>query len=217
MKGIKNVLGFMAAMFLCMGLLFVGMSVWQQLGNSRWEAEAVSTEGVYISVGKGNVRISYEAEGQNWVIPSSFQSSFIRVGDPVTVWYQPGNPGSGRITSWITWGLFRVIGGTFALIGLGFLIALLRGVMKRRSLEMNGTRVTAQVVSIDRVYAVRINGQNPYVIRAVCEHPYTRQQMNVKSSYLMNDPTGRIQNGQVTVLVDPMQDKRYYMETDHLQ
>ena len=154
-KGIKGILAFMGIIFLCLGLLFLGVSAFQQHSNARCEEGAVSAEGVFL-----------------------------------------------------------IVGGVFSVIGAGFLIAVGLHGWKRKKLEETGTRVTAQVTDVQRVYAVRINGRHPYVIHAVCEHPYTRQQMKVKSGCLMQDPTGRIQNGQVTVLVDPMYDKRYYMEAD---
>lgn len=213
-KGIKGILAFMGIIFLCLGLLFLGVSAFQQHSNARWEEGAVSAEGVYLTVGKSNVSIAYEAEGKEHVIRSSFYSSDMNAGDPVRVWYKPGEPESGRITTWVTWGVFLIVGGVFSVIGAGFLIAVGLHGWKRKKLEETGTRVTAQVTDVQRVYAVRINGRHPYVIHAVCEHPYTRQQMKVKSGCLMQDPAGRIQNGQVTVLVDPMYDKRYYMEAD---
>ena len=213
-KGIKGILAFMGIIFLCLGLLFLGVSAFQQHSNARWEEGAVSAEGVYLTVGKSNVSIAYEAEGKEHVIRSSFYSSDMNAGDPVRVWYKPDEPESGRITTWVTWGVFLIVGGVFSVIGAGFLIAVGLHGWKRKKLEETGTRVTAQVTDVQRVYAVRINGRHPYVIHAVCEHPYTRQQMKVKSGCLMQDPTGRIQNGQVTVLVDPMYDKRYYMEAD---
>lgn len=214
MKGIKSILGLMGVIFLCAGLVFMGVAVWQATGGVRLEEGAVQTEGTYLTVGRGNVTIGYEAGGEEWVIRSSVHSFDMDVGDPVTVWYTPDDPGNGRIISWASWGVFLINGSVFSLVGLGFLIGLLVSRMKRSSLLETGTRVTAQVVSVDRIYAVRINGRNPYVIRAVLEHPQSHQQMTVKSRYLMQDPTDRIQNGQVTVLVDPMNEKRYYMETE---
>ena len=84
--------------------------------------------------------------------------------------------------------------------------------MKKRSLMMNGTQVVAKVTQISQNPYVRFNRRNPWVVHAVCVHPYTGQEMKVKSGMFMEDPRPLIPNGEVEVLVDPMREKRYFVK-----
>jgi len=114
------------------------------------------------------------------------------------------------------WMMFLAMGSIFFLMGSSFLFVLIRQALRRRWLKMNGTCVTAQVTSVEQNFFVRLNGRHPYVIRAVCVHPYTGQEMKVKSAFFMRDPSPYIQNGQIEVMVDPMRENRYHMLTEEL-
>jgi len=213
MKSVKWIFAFLGTVFMVLGIVLLGVAGWQRESGRQWMENGVRADGVYVSVGKGNTRVQYEAEGRVWEARSSVYSSDMHVGEAVDVWYPQGRPEQGRITVWATWGVFLIVGGVFFLIGAGFMTVVLAKIMRRRSLEMNGTHVTAEVTHVAQNFAVRINGRHPYVIHAVCTHPYTGQEMKVKSEFLLDDP--QIPAGsRVDVLVDPMRERRYCMLPD---
>lgn len=212
MKSAKDAFFLTGIMFLCIGLVFLGISFGFFKSNEHLMETGVSAPGVYSRVTGRNVWFAYEAEGKVWERRSSVSSFTMHEGDPVTVWYPVGQPDQGRITTWETWGVFLIVGGVFSLLGSGFLGAVLLGQMKKRSLMMNGTQVVAKVTQISQNPYVRFNRRNPWVVHAVCVHPYTGQEMKVKSGMFMEDPRPLIPNGEVEVLVDPMREKRYFVK-----
>ena len=212
MKTARNALMLAGALFLVLGLIFMGVSRGIFKSNEHLMETGVSVPGVYSEVSGRNVYFSYEAEGRVWERRSSFSSFTMREGDEVTVWYPVGQPGQGRITVWASWGVCLIIGGIFSAMGAGFLLSMLPQVLRRRSLMIDGILVTAQVTDVRQISWVRFNSRHPYVVHAVCIHPYTGQEMKVRSEMLMEDPRPHIRNNEVTVLVDPMRENRYYMK-----
>lgn len=216
MKGSKQVFWIIVGLFafIALVLVIVSLSFWKM--EEKMMSAGIRVDGEYVRVGRDGVEITYEAEGEEWTMESSVYSGSMQVGDEVDVWYLPDQPGTARASVPVVWQTLILVGGLFGLIGGVFLVVLLRKALRRRSLELNGIRVTAQVTEVERNYAVRINGRNPYVIRAVCRHPYTGQEMQVKSGFLMKDPSERLSGGQIDVLVDPMKENRYHMLVEEL-
>ena len=164
--------------------------------NERLMENGVIVQGVYSRTDGRNTWFQYEAEGKVWEKRSMVASPTIRAGGEVTVAYPEGRPDQGRMTSWESWGIFLIVGGVFGVMGIGFLIAVLPGIFLKRSLEANGMSVTARVTEIVVVRWIRINRVNPYVVHAVCVHPYTGQEMKVKSELFMEDLGKYIRNNQ---------------------
>ena len=211
MKTARNALTLAGVLFLCLGLIFMGVSFGVRHSLAGFMEAGISAQGEFVSVGKSNTCIRYVVDGQTYEIRSSVYSSDMEIGDPVTVWYLPDNPGRARMEHWAVWGVFLIVGGVFSLLGSGFLGTVLCGRMKKRSLMLNGTPVSAKVTEISQDWRIRISGRNPWVVHAVCVHPYTGQEMKVKSELFMEDPRPLIKDGKVQVLVDSMREKRYYM------
>lgn len=212
MKTIKSAFLLTGVMFLSFGLIFMGVSLGIFRSNQRLMETGVSVPGVYSEVGGKSVCFSYEAEGRVWERRSSVSSFTMHEGDEVTVWYPVGQPGQGRITVWESWGVFLIVGGIFSAMGAGFLLSMLPQVLRRRLLMSSGIPVTARVTDVRQISWVRFNSGHPYVVHAVCVHPYTGQEMKVRSGMLMENPQPYIRNNEVEVLVDPMRDGRYYVK-----
>ncbi len=193
-------------------LLAVALGVWQS--NERWMEQCVDVPGAYSQVGKGSTHIRYEAEGKTWEKAINFYSSDMRVGDPVTVWYPAGQPEQGRVTIWVTWGIFAILGGVFLLIGLSFLATNISKITLRNRLQREGVSVQARIVGVKPLTWMKINGRTPWVILGACTHPYTGVEMKVRSHLLLMKP--QVNQETVTVLVDPMRDRRYVMLTEEI-
>ena len=212
MKTMKGTLLLTGVLFLCMGIVFMGVSLGIFKSNERLMETGVSVQGVYSRTEGRNTWFQYEAEDRIWEKRSMISSPSMRVGGEVTVIYPAGHPEQGRLAAWESWGIFLIVGGVFGAAGIGFLISVLPGIFRKRSLQINGTPVTARVTEITVNRCVRINRVDPYIVHAVCTHPYTGQEMKVKSRMLMENPQKHIQNNEVEVLVDPMRENRYYMK-----
>ena len=212
MKTMKNTLLLTGALFLCMGIVFMGVSLGIFKSTEQLMETGVSAQGVYSKADGRNTWFQYEAEGKVWEKRSMISSPSMRVGGEVTVVYPAGHPEQGRLAAWESWGIFLIVGGVFGVMGIGFLISVVPGIFLKRSLLANGTSVTAQVTDITVNRYVRINRVNPYIVHAVCTHPYTGQEMKVRSGMLMENPQKHIQNNEVEVLVDPMREKRYFVK-----
>ena len=212
MKSARNTFLLMGALFLTVGLICMGVALGSFISNERLMETGVSAPGVLSRIENRNTWFSFEADGKVWERRMIFSSGFWQEGDPVTVWYPAGHPEQARLTEWVTWGVYLIVGGVFAPIGAAFLGVALMQIMKKRLLMASGTPVAAQVTEVVQLSWIRINRVAPYIIRAVCVHPYTGQEMKVKSEMLMENPQPHIQNNEVTVLVDPMRDNRYYVK-----
>lgn len=214
MKSVRSVFLMTGAMFLIFGLVFMGLGMFRYSGLSSLMAEGESVQGVFTQVGKGNTWVEYEVDGQKYKKHSSTYSSGMRVGGSVTVWYPEGHPEQAQLQVWAMWGAFLVGGGLFILMGMSFAGVAVYQIMKKKSLMLNGTHVTAQITGITQNMAMRVNHAHPFVVRAKCIHPYTGQEMEVKSHFLLRDPSPKLTGGTVEVLVDPMRENRYYMLVD---
>lgn len=216
MKQIRNMMMTIGALFAAIGLFFVIFGAVQCAQCNYLMLEGVSVEAQAQWYGSDDLWFSFEAEGKQWEVKSFFQSDSIRSGDRVVLRYKSGDPMSARITDWWTYGIFMIMGGIFAMIGFIFILWQVRIIQLENSLKDRGVKVQAQVVSVEQLRSVRIGGVCPYVIRAVCEHPYTGAQMQVKSRLLMYDPSPYLAEGKIDVLVDRMEEKRYHMLVDEM-
>lgn len=215
MRIMKNPLLLVGLIFLIVGLAFLPAGLHQRSVCSRLMTEGVSVQGENVYVRSGETWYTFEAEGREWTVKSNFHSSLIDTNLPVTLWYMPGNPAGARITAAWTWGMFLGIGGVFAAVGAAFVLTQAAGAARARALRMSGQPVEARVTGVEPVRSVRINGRHPYVVCAVCTHPYTGQEMQVKSRTIIEHPGAQAGDG-VTVYVDPMHDKRCFMDLDSL-
>ncbi len=217
MKPIRNTMLLIGGVFAAIGLFFLIFGGWQYLVCDRLMTEGVSVQTEAQWRGSDDLWFSFEAEGKQWEVESFFHSDSIRSGDEITVWYLSGDPMSARITDWWTYGIFMIMGSIFALIGLIFIFWQVHIIKLQHFLKERGERVQGRVISVEQVRSVRINGYCPYVIHAVCVHPYTGSEMQVKSRLIMYDPSPYLTEGRVDVLVDRMDEKRYHVLTDELE
>ena len=214
MKEIKKARLVAGALFAALGLFFVifGLLYWSEC--NEYKTEGVSVQAVCTRKTHGDLWFSFRAEGKEWEVKSTFNSASIHVGEELTVYYMAGNPKGARLIEWWTYGIFMIMGGIYTLMGVGILIWQWVISARIASLQAGGQRVWAQVTQIKRMHHLKMYGRSPYVLYAVCTHPYTGNEITVKSSLLMSDPSLRLTDGKVEVLVDMMNEKRYHVLAD---
>lgn len=160
---------------------------------------------------KGNARTFSSSTYSN---PASYA-----VGDRVDVLYDPLKPDSASINSWIDLYIgvlvLGIIGGLFVLIPGLILYFFYRRQKKILWLKENGKLVTAQVSSIVLNTNFKVNGRSPFVINAQWQDTATNTMCVFQSENIWFDPTQYVK-GTVEVMVDPNDNKSYYMKTDFL-
>ena len=157
---------------------------------------------------KYDVFVSYSVNGESYQKKLSEYNSTMHNGDPLTLYYFPGNtPESADYVS-ISWDFIFIFlfGGIFSAVGIGFAISLVKRLLSKRLLS-TGIPIMADVKYCG--YGnVRINGRRTYSVQ--CEwtdengiyHAY-------KSATLMYDPTDALNDNQVEVFVNPNNYNKY--------
>ena len=162
------------------------------------------------------------ADGRDLDLISSTGASppSFRVGQQVTVLYDPQDPAHASINSFGSlWGISLLLTGMgffFTLPFIGF------GIWKRSSdrkaawLEANGRRIVAEFARVERNTSYEVNGRNPY--RIVCQWlDPSRNEVHVfRSGNLWFDPTQFVQQKSLIVLMDPNNPQRYSVDTSFL-
>ena len=214
MKQTRRALLSVGAIFAAIGLLFALIGAGEYSACEELRNEGIGVQAVCSWKGDDDLWFAFEAKGKSWNLKSTYSTDFIHTGDEITVYYPIGHPEKARITDGWIWGTFLIMGSVFAVIGLGFIGWQWRSGYLLRSLQKNGQKVTAQVTQIRQLRSTSINGIHPYVVYAVCTHPYTGNEMKVKSHMLLSDPAPQLTDGTVEVLVDMMNERRYFMQID---
>ena len=152
--------------------------------------------------------VSYTIDDKNYTKQLSAYNITMHLNDEMTLYYFPDKgPSSADYVSIKSDVIFIVIfGGTFGLIGIGFGIAYIKHILKKRLLS-TGIPIMADVTYCG-YGSIKIDNRNTYVVK--CEwvdesgtcHKY-------KSQALMKDPTDKLQNNQVEVFVNPKNYNKY--------
>ena len=158
-------------------------------------------------------RYTFEGDGV------SSQSEY-QTGKPVPVLYDPKDPNDAKLEGGheliLMGSIFGGIGLVFGTIGAIFLIIHFRRAKDIEWLKQNGMRTEAD---FDHVYydrSLKVNGKSPYVIVCKLTNPEDEQVMTVKSERLWSDPAPFITSKKLTVLVDPGNAKRNYIDVSFL-
>lgn len=162
------------------------------------------------------------AEGQEVTFSSSFSSNPApyRVGDMVEVLYLRDDPDDARIRGFGSlWGGATFLAGmgfVFAAIGAGVLYSRRAGENRKKYLLAYGNSIETDVQGVDRDTSVKVNGRNPWRITSQWLDPATRKLRVFYSENLWFDPTRFVTAKTITVLLDPKDAKRYYMDVSFL-
>lgn len=143
-----------------------------------------------------------------------------RVGEAVTVLYDPAEPQSARIKSffqlWFGFLLVFGMGVVFAAIGLTMIVVRSRGQKRAAWLRQHGRRVRTSFTGVELNRSLRVNGRSPYQIVSQSSDPASNSVRVFESENIWFDPSEYIKTDTIDVLVDPHDPKKYVMDISFL-
>lgn len=144
--------------------------------------------------------------------PPEFQT-----GQQVKVYYKPSDPaGTAMVDSlvslWFWSGLFGILGLVFLVIGLVSLAIWVRGVRLKKWLMQYGQRITAEVTVVKKNTHVHNLGKSPYYVVARSRETTNSVTPVFRSRNIWNLPATVTPGANISVLVDPNNYRRYYVE-----
>ncbi|HEY6814851.1 MAG TPA: DUF3592 domain-containing protein [Croceibacterium sp.] len=137
-------------------------------------------------------------------------------GEAVEVIYTPQAPDEAVIDSFadrfLMPSIFGGLGALFTAIGLGLLLAWVRGRRIAAELRARGLPLQAKITDCYRDTSVTVNGRSPW--RVVCQatHPATGAMQSFKSEAIWVDPDSRLSGRDLRVFVDPARPKRHLID-----
>ena len=144
--------------------------------------------------------------------PPEFQT-----GQQVKVYYKTSDPaGSAMVDSlislWFWTGLFGILGLVFLVVGLVGLAIWYGGLRKKRWLLQYGQRIPAVVTEVRMNTHVHNMGKSPYYVLARSRETMNSVAPVFKSGNFWNLPGTITPGADVSVLVDPNNYRRYYVD-----
>lgn len=163
-----------------------------------------------------------DAQRRPWRFTSRMGSNppgFTR-GEAVEVIYDPENPESAVIDSFMQRHflplIFGIFGAVFGTIGV---VLLVREIQRRRTiaaLKANGVAITADFLEAYRDTSVKVNGRSPWHVAAQAEHPATGKLTRFESEPLWVNPGSRLHGTKLRVLIDPQRPERHFIDLSEL-
>lgn len=143
-----------------------------------------------------------------------------RVGEAVTVLYNPADPSKARIKSffqlWFGFLIVFFLGLVFAAIGLGMIFVRSRGRQRAEWLRQHGRRMKTAYKGVELNQSLRVNGRSPYHIITQSSDPTSNSVRVFESENIWFDPSEYIKSETIDVLLDPNNPKKYVMDTSFL-
>ncbi len=140
-------------------------------------------------------------------------------GQRVKVYYNADDPaGSARpdgfASLWFLPLLITLLAGIFGAIGLGFLSVVWVKARKVAWLRRNGLRLEAEVTGVQLNRSIRNQGRSPCTVRARWHDQQQGREVTFQSDPEWIDPAAFPNGRWVTVLVDPKNYSRYYVQLE---
>ncbi|MEO8064893.1 MAG: DUF3592 domain-containing protein [Pseudomonadota bacterium] len=219
-------------LFVGLGLLLLTFGVSLVVGALRFQARAAHATGtvVELQTSRANsgktmyapvVRYTPQGHGEiTFVSGGSSNPPEFDPGERVDVLYVPGNPQKAQIGGFSSMWLGPVVvsgmGLMFTSIGLGFILYRRMSEKKKSYLLAYGTAVETEFQAVERNQSLIVNGRSPWRIVSQWRSPATGNVHVFNSENLWFDPTNYVSPGKITVLLDPKNERRYYMDTSFL-
>jgi hypothetical protein len=159
------------------------------------------------------------AGGEEITFTSSYSSRppAYEVGERVEVLFLPGDArikGFGSL--WFGPLILGGLGTVFSAIGLGILLRGRANARKAGYLMAYGNAVLTDVQGVVQNTSLTVNGRHPWRITSQWLDPASNKVRVFHSANLWFDPAKFVTSGQVTVLLDPADPRRYHMDVSFL-
>ncbi|HNL38625.1 MAG TPA: DUF3592 domain-containing protein [Saprospiraceae bacterium] len=202
----------------------VGVVIWRS--SDELIAHGARAEGRVIDLvyngSSANAVIEYNTEWggkERFVSKVATSPPAYRIGETVTIWYDPKQPGRATADGFDRWFLPALFGGFFLIfggIGWGGIGWQVVKKQRREWLRTNGTPVQASLIEASRNEGVKLNGVSPFVIRCQWQDPLSKKVFTFESDPVWFDPTDYISGPALTVLIDPRNPKNYFIDLSFL-
>lgn len=213
--------------FVLFGIVFLCISLGIMADAKKFGEVAEETTAVVTDVEKRRVRrnkkyrteydvyVQYEIEGVTYNEELSGGNGSMRVGQQLTVYYDPMNRRDVRSSKSSSGAHVFAVVFSLVFTALGIWIGIVPAVKssKRRKLKETGDQTTAVIkeVVIDR--SIKINKRHPYKAQCEVTDPFTGEKYLYSSESYMED-ISYLQGQLVTVYYDPADRSKYYVDLD---
>lgn len=221
--------------FLAIGIVLLAVAAYFGRETLQFLEQSAKTEGTVVKIdysppdyASGDTTPTYRPvvrfaakDGQTYVFTGQMgmASPRYRMGEKVSVAYNPGNPRKARINDlslWLIELVLGVIGSGFALFGGGILLA--RSLFSRREqyLRDHGLPVKTEFLQARHHPWLVIGNHRPFVVETRWRNPATAETHTFRSSILMFDPTPQIKTRPITVFIDRDNPRKYHVDLSFL-
>ena len=163
--------------------------------------------------------VAFSVDGQSYRFVSSSSSNppAYDLGEQVEVIYDPQSPGSdarinGFMSLWLGPLIAGLMGLVFTTIALVLTLIRIRRQRMQERLMQQGQPVLATITGVTLDHSFSVNNKNPFVIKAQWQDPETGKTHIFTSAHIWFDPQPYLPDEEVSVLVDPADPEKYYMD-----
>jgi len=143
-----------------------------------------------------------------------------RVGDIVTVQFDPADPTTAVTnTFWGRWLFVVIFGGVGLVICFGGTIPFFWRAKRRRGvrrLMQQGRPILTSYRGVEQNRLIEVNGRHPFYVITQWRNPVSYDLVQFRSPALWDDPTMKASGRMITVVVDPDNLHRYVMDMSFL-
>ncbi len=213
MRRADEKLGLIGKFFLYICLIALIMGAVNGIGVVQAIIGGVRTEGVVSADAEGELRVRYEAEGQEYFAECSMK---LFEGARMQVHYRPDQPEKGRVTESKAWSYSLLAGGLFSAVGWAFGTANRKRLRLMKELAARGIEAAAQITRVEKHHSFVLRTMI-YDLDALCMHPVTGREVSVHCDGLLFNPAKKNPDGTVKVLFDPEESDKYYVNAENQQ
>jgi hypothetical protein len=211
-------------LFLAGGLLFLSIGVLDLRRNQVLVEGRERATGTVIAKERGWPVVRFRAaDGVERTFVDTRNEDFSpSLGEAVPVLYAPADPRVACVRTFgDLWGLgiaFAGMGGAFAAVGAGVLLALAVRSLSRASLRRRGLRVRGRLVRVEQDATLEVNGKHPWRIVCTWRDPRTGREHVLRSDRIWADPRPSLRGRtELTWFVDPSDPRRHAVDLEFLE